>query len=190
MRSPWLFFPAAFLLAGVIHVVAVLGMPHLAPRSAWERLSALADSNEMLILPAAGPEHQSLPLMAPDVRYAVCRFDISEGPVRVSTPILEDFWIVAFYTPDGQNFYTISGGELKRDKIEFVISTKKEAIFEVGASILDDIDDLIVVAAPQRQGIMVIRAPLSGPGYAARTEQALDRSTCSRKLTGIDSPGQ
>ena len=189
MRSPWLTFPAAFLLAGVIHVAVVLGMPFLAPQSAWERLLALSEPNKILILPAAAPEHQSLPMMAPDVRYAVCRFDISEGPVRVSTPVLEEFWMIAFYTRDGQNFYTISGGDLKRDKIEIVISTKKEAIFEVGASILDDIDDLIVVASPEKQGIMMIRAPLSGPSYIGRTEQALGRSTCSRKLTGIDRPG-
>jgi uncharacterized membrane protein len=145
--------------------------------------------NEMLVLPAAAPEHQGMPMMAPDVRYAVCRYDISAGPVRLSTQILDAYWIIAFYTTDGKNFYTISGGELKRDKIEFVISTQSEAIFEVGASILDDIDDLVVVAAPAHEGIVVIRAPLPGPSYAARTDNALKRSTCSRKLTGIDRPG-
>lgn len=188
MKLSWLALPIALVLAGFIHVAAVLGLPYLAPRSAWERLSALGEPNEMVILPAAAPEHQSLPMMAPDVRYAVCRFDISEGPVRLSTQILDDFWVIAFYTPGGQNFYTISGGELKRNKIEIVISTKKEAIFEIGANILDDIDDLIVVASPQREGIVMIRAPLSGPSYALRTELALKRGTCSRKLTGLDRP--
>ncbi len=188
MKSPWLTSAGALLLAGLIHVLAVLGMPYVAPRSAWERLSALSNTNEMLILPAAVPEHQGLPLMAPDVRYAVCRYDISAGPVRLSTQLLDDFWMIAFYTPEGQNFYTISGGELKRDKIEFVISTQSEAIFEVGASILDDIDDLVVVAAPSHEGIVVIRAPLSGPSYDARTDEALQHSSCSRKLTGIDRP--
>lgn len=188
MRSFWLAVPAAFVLAGLIHVAAVLAMPYLAPRTAWERLSALADSNEMLILPAATPEHQTLPLMAPDVRYAVCRFDISGGPVRLSTQIADDVWMIAFYTPGGQNFYTISGGELKRDKIEIVISSESEAIFEVGASILDEIDDLVVVASPERQGIAVIRAPVPSSDYAARVEQALTRSSCSRKLSGIEKP--
>lgn len=188
MRSLWIAVPAAILLAGIIHVAAVLGMPRLAPSNAWERLSALSETNEILVLPAATPKHQSLPLMAPDVRYAVCRFDITEGPVRLSTPILEDFWIIAFYTADGQNFYTISGAELKRERIEFVISTQQEAIFEVGASILDDIDDLVVVASPERMGIAVIRAPLAGPGHAARTDEAMRKIGCSRKLAGIEKP--
>lgn len=188
MKRLWIAIPAALLLAGVIHVAAVLGMPHLAPRNAWERLEKIADTNEIAVLPPATPEQQSLPLMAPDVRYAVCLFDISEGPVRLTTPILEDYWLIAFYTADGENFYTISGAELKRDKIEFVVSTKKEALFEVGASILDDIDDLIVVASPERKGIAMIRAPLAGPAYAARTDEAMQQITCSRKLAGIDRP--
>lgn len=188
MRLPWLVLPAALLLGGVIHVAAVLSMPHLAPRSAWHRIAALGEANEMHVLPAASPAHQSFPLMAPDIRYAVCRYDIREGPVRLSTQILNDVWMIAFYTPDGENFYTISGGELKRDKIEFIISTKSEAIFEIGAGILDDIDDLVVVPSPVREGIVVIRAPLAGPHHAERTELALKRGSCSRKLTGLERP--
>lgn len=190
MKLSWLTLPTAIILACIIHVAAVLGLPLLAPKTAWDRLSALGEPNEMVILPAAAPEHQSLPMMAPDVRYAVCRFDISEGPVRLSTQILDDFWVIAFYTPGGQNFYTVSGGELKRNKIEIIISTKKEAIFEIGANILDDIDDLVVVASPEREGIAMIRAPLSGPSYALRTELALKRGSCSRKLTGLERPTQ
>ncbi|GAB4225360.1 MAG: hypothetical protein Kow0032_01040 [Methyloligellaceae bacterium] len=183
MRSLWILVPATLVLAGIIHLLAVLALPGLAPRSAWQRIAALGDANAMVVLPAASPEHQSLPLMAPDVRYAVCRFDITDGPVRLTTQILEDDWVIAFYTPDGQNFYTISGGELKRDKIEIIIATKREAIFEVGATILDDVDDVVVVATPERQGIAMIRAPLAGPSYAARTEAALQRGSCARKRT-------
>lgn len=189
MRLLWLALPAALVLGGIIHVAAVLAMPYLAPRGAWDRLSALTEANEMQVLPAATPEHQTLPLMAPGVRYAVCRFDISEGAVRLRTPVPEDFWIIALYTPDGRNFYTISGGELKREEIEIVISTESEAVFEIGASILDNLDDLLVVAAPQTRGIAMIRAPLPGPSHAARTEQALEESSCSRKLSGLEQPG-
>lgn len=188
MRSLWLAVPAALVLAGIIHIAAVLGMPYLAPRSAWERLSALSKANEMLVLPAATPGQQTLPLMAPDVRYAVCRFDIGEGAVRLRTPVPQDYWIIALYTPDGRNFYTISGAELKREEIEIVISTESEAVFEIGASILDDLDDLLVVAAPQTRGIAMIRAPLPGPSHAARTEQALKQSSCSRKMSSLSSP--
>lgn len=167
------------LLAAFIHLIAVLSLPHLAPKSAWARVSALSDPNRMVVLPAASPAHQSLPLMAPDVRYAICRFDLDSGPVRLSTQILDGLWLITFYTPSGENFYAITGRELKRNQIEIIISRKNELGVKAGASLLDEIDDLVVVDSPVREGIAVIRAPLLGPSYVSQTEAALRRGTCS-----------
>jgi len=170
------------LLAALIHITAVLSLPYLAPKNAWARVSALSEANRMVVLPAASPSHQSLPLMASDVRYSVCRFNLDSGPVRLRTQILDDLWSIALYTPRGENFYAINGRELKRNRIEIIISTKNEVGVKAGASLLDEIKDLVVVDSPVREGIAVIRAPLLGPSYAAQTEAALKRGACSRKL--------
>lgn len=170
------------LLSALIHLAVVLSLPSLAPKSAWARVSALTDPNRMVVLPAASPAHQSLPLMAPDVRYAVCRFNLEEGPVQLSTQILDGLWLITFYTPGGENFYAITGRELKRSQIEFIISRKDKLGFKAGASLLDDIEDLVLVDSPVREGIAVIRAPLLGPSYAQQTEAALGRGTCSSRL--------
>lgn len=170
------------LLAAFIHIVAVLTLPYLAPQNAWARVSALSEPNRMVVLPAASPSHQSLPLMAPDVRYSVCRFDLSDGPIRLSTQILDGLWSISFYTPRGENFYAITGRELKRNRIEIIISTQNEVGVKAGASLLDEIEDLVVVDSPVREGIAMIRAPLLGPSYAAQTEAALKRGACSRNL--------
>lgn len=172
------------LLAALIHILAVLTLPYLAPKNAWARVSALSEANRMVVLPPATPAHQSLPLMAPDVRYALCRFNLEEGPVRLSTRILDGLWIITFYTPSGENFYAITGRELKRDQIEIIISRANELGVKAGASLLDEIEDLIVVDSPVREGIAVIRAPLLGPSYAAQTEAALERGTCTRNIQG------
>jgi uncharacterized membrane protein len=172
------------LLAVFIHITAVLSLPYLAPKNAWARISALSEANRMVVLPAASPAHQSLPLMAADVRYGICRFNLENGPVRLSTQILDDLWSIAFYTPRGENFYAINGRELKRNKIEIIISTKNEVGVKAGASLLDEIEDLVVVDSPVREGIAVIRAPLLGPSYAAQTEAALKRGACTRNLPG------
>jgi len=177
---------AVILLAAFIHITAVLSMPYLAPKNAWARISALSDANRMIVLPAASPSHQTLPLMAPDVRYSVCRFNLEEGPVRLSTQILDDLWSIAFYTPSGENFYAITGRELKRSRIEIIISTQNQVGVKAGASLLDEIEDLIVVDTPVRHGIAVIRAPLLGPSYAAQTDAALRRGSCSRNIPGSD----
>ena len=170
-------------LATFIHIVAVLSLPYLAPKNAWARVTALTDENQMIVLPAASSSHQSLPLMAPDVRYGVCRFNLDSGPVRLSTQILDDLWSITFYTPGGENFYAITGRELKRSQIEIIISTQNEVGVKAGASLLDEIEDLVVVDSPVREGIALIRAPLLGPSYSAQTEAALRRGSCTRNLS-------
>jgi uncharacterized membrane protein len=172
------------ILAALIHLAAVLSLPYLAPKNAWARVAALAEANRMVVLPPASPAHQSLPLMAPDVRYAVCRFNLENGPVRLSTQILDGLWLITFYTPGGENFYAITGRELRRNQIEIIISKANEIGVKAGASLLDEIEDLVVVDSPVKEGIAVIRAPLLGPSYEAETEAALQRGTCSRNIPG------
>lgn len=186
MRTLVVSMIGVILLAAFIHIVAVLTLPYLAPKSAWARVSALSEPNRMVVLPAASPSHQSLPLMAPDVRYGLCRFNLENGPVRLSTQILDNLWSIALYTPSGENFYAITGRELKRSRIEIIISTQNEVGVKAGASLLDEIEDLILVDSPVREGIAVIRAPLLGPSYVEQTVAALNRGACSRNLPGSD----
>lgn len=180
IRISWFAVLLALIMAGLIHIATVLGLPQIAPRNAWNRLSSLAEPNKLVVLPAASPAHQSLPLMAPDMRYAFCRYDVTRGPVRISTRIIDELWMIAFYRPSGANFYTISGGDINREKIEIIISTESNAVLDAETEALYDSDDVVVVTAPENTGLAVIRVPLAGVSYAGRAEQALRQATCDR----------
>lgn len=179
---------AALILAGTIHVGAVLSLPYLAPDNGWTRLSALGETNRLVVLPTASPAHQSIPLMAPDVRYAFCRYDLNAGPVRLSTRILDDLWMIAFYTPRGDNFYAISGGDIQRNKVEIIISSQSEQASELDRESDEDRDHVVVVTVPNKLGLVLIRAPLSGASYDTRTESALRAASCSPFLQTTTRP--
>ena len=72
IRLPGLYIVLGLVLAGLIHIVAVLTLPLLAPKNAHARLAALGPANTMIELPPAAPGRQVMPMMAPDVRYAFC----------------------------------------------------------------------------------------------------------------------
>lgn len=179
----WLAVVATAIVASIIHIAAVLGVPHLATNNAWSRLSGLAETNTMVMLPPASAEAQVLPLLAPDMRYAVCRYDVSAGPVRVSTQLLDDVWLITLFTPQGDNFYAISGGDLKRSRVEMILSTEAEALLQLEADAVEGAENIVVVRVPQPTGIAMIRAPLRGPSFAARTEAALQRASCGSQPT-------
>ena len=90
IKIPGLYIVLCVVLAGLIHIVAVLTLPALAPKNAQARLAALGPANTMIELPAAAPGRQAMPMMAPDVRYAFCRFDLTNGPIRLSATIADD----------------------------------------------------------------------------------------------------
>src|SRR5262249_16791655 len=112
LRIPLLYVLLCLVLAGLIHMAAVLSLPSLAPKTAWERLVTLGATNRMIQLPALAPGQEVMPMMAPDVRYAFCRFDLAQGPVRLKGAVPNDLWMIAFYTPEGDNFYTVSGVDM------------------------------------------------------------------------------
>ena len=91
---------------GIIHISATLVVPQLAKASAFQRLSEALPVNSMRVLPPAGAK-QPIPYLGPDVRLAVCRFDIGDGPVAVTMALPNKGWTLGLYTGDGDNFYVL-----------------------------------------------------------------------------------
>lgn len=175
---PGLYIALGIVLAGLIHLVAVLTLPLLAPRDAQARLAALGPANTMIQLPAPAPGRQVMPLMAPDVRYAVCRYDLSNGPVRLRARIANGLWLIAFYTPLGENFYAVVGADMKQPEVDLIIATSDQTVEEVGVDAPEAFDKVVVVSSPVVEGIALIRAPLAGSSRSAEAERALKATYC------------
>ena len=178
VRIPGFYIVLGLVLAGLIHIIAVLTLPMLAPKNAHARLAALGPANNMIELPAAAPGRQIMPMMAPDVRYAFCRFDLANGPVRLKAAVPDDLWLVALYTPEGDNFYSVAGADTKRAEIDLVITGADQTVEEAGADAPESSDEVVVVNSPVTEGVALIRAPLVGPSRSARAEQALKTTSC------------
>ena len=178
VRLPGLYIALGITLAGLIHIVAVLMLPLLAPRNAEARLAVLGPANTMIEVPPASPGRQVMPMMAPDVRYAFCRFDLTAGPVRLKAAVPDELWLIALYTPQGENFYSVVGADMKRAQIELVITSPDQTVEEAGVDAPEGSEDVIVVNAPVSEGIALIRAPLAGPSRTNYAERALKATTC------------
>jgi uncharacterized membrane protein len=188
VRLPGLYIALGLVLAGLIHIMAVLSLPMLAPRNAHARLAELGPANTMVELPPATPGRQVMPMMAPDVRYAFCRFDLANGPVRVKATIADELWLIALYTPEGENFYSVVGADMKRPEIDLVIAGADQTVEEAGVDAPETSDNVIVVNSPVTEGIALIRAPLAGPSRANQVERALRSTACSPYVRPVPPP--
>ena len=178
VNLPGLYIALCLVLAGIIHVVAVLTLPMLAPRDAHARLAALGPANTIIQLPPAAPGRKVMPMMAPDVRYAVCRYDLSKGPVRLRAQIADGLWLIAFYTPLGENFYAVVGADMKQSEVDLIIATEDQTVAEVGVDSTEAFDNVVVVSSPVVEGIALIRAPLAGPSRGPAAKRALEATYC------------
>ena len=172
---PWLI--ASLFAAGVIHILAVFGVPFLASRDAWARLSQISSENRIHVLSVAASE-MPLPFMAPDIAHAFCRYDLSKNNVLVKTALGDGTWSIAVSGRYGENFYFISGAEAKRRELRLLLVPRSRLAQEVSTERSEEGDEQIIVITPAMQGLVVLRAPIRGPSFAADTVKALQGAEC------------
>ncbi len=177
MRTLWPWLVAALFCAGIIHILTVFGVPYVATRDAWARLSELSEENRMYVLPVAASE-TPLPFMAPDIAYAFCRFDLDEKNVLIETGLGDGTWSIAVSTRHGENFYFITGAEAKRRALRLLLVPRVRLAQEASTERSEEGEEQTIVISPDMTGLVVIRAPIRGPSFAADTVGSLQGAKC------------
>lgn len=177
IRTLWPWLIAALFCAGIIHILVVFGVPYVASRDAWARLSSISDENRMYVLPVAASE-SPLPFMAPDIAYAFCRFDLRDKNVLVETGLGDASWSIAVSTRYGENFYFITGAEAKRRELRLLLVPRKRLAREASTERSEEGEEQSIVIVPGMEGVAVLRAPIRGPSFASDTVSALGSSKC------------
>src|SRR6202011_5566941 len=78
---------AGVLLGAVVHLVSVLALPKIATQDAYSRLTPMTKLNAVTQLPAAEPGNSVMPYLDPAFAVAICRYDLSTGPIKLTVPV-------------------------------------------------------------------------------------------------------
>ena len=158
-------------------------MPYVSQGDAWGRLLDKTKLNELAILPGVDSKNRPMAFMAPDVRYATCRYDLSDGPLQLRSPLPNDLWSIALYSRRGENYYLISGRDIQSKAVNLLLVVDKtidnekqggQAIPANGTNALRD----LTVSAPSKTGIIMIRAPIPNPAFANEVSEPLKQAFC------------
>ncbi len=177
----------AIFFGGIIHITVIMSLPYLSDHDAWHRLNSKNQlnlpTNRLVAFTSSSSNPMPLPYMTTDIRYAVCLYDLSQGDLLIQADLLDDYWSIAIYTRYGQNYYMINGSDIRRSQVELLLTakTKSKGVFLGTAPSKNEEtgDDLIKVNALDKQGIIMIRAPLLGDAFAERAEQSLKNASCN-----------
>ena len=165
------------LLGGIVHLASVLVLPSLASQDAYTRLAALAPVNTVTPVPSPSPGANLMPFMDPAFVMAVCRYDLSKGPLGFSVPISPAYTAVSFYTRTNVAFYAINDRAAGRRAIELELMTTQQHDELPGEEDVTAADRLIV-ESPVTTGLILIKALVAEPGMLPAAREALAAARC------------
>ena len=148
---------AGLVLGGIVHLASVLLLPRTATQDAYSRLAPITPVNAVAPLPVPSPDNAILPFMDPAFAVAVCRYDLANAPLKLTTPVGQAYTSVSFYTRFGVAYYAINDRAAGRRVIELELMTAEQR-----NQLPDDEEvtaaDRLIVESPTQTGLVVLRA--------------------------------
>ena len=168
---------AGVLLGGVVHLVSVLALPRIATQDAYSRLAPITKLNAVTALPQPDPGTAPLPFMDPAFAVAVCRYDLSGGPIKLAVPVSQAYTSVSFYTRNDVAYYAINDRSAGKKVIELDLMTEAQheelpEDEEITAA------DRLIIDAPSAAGLIVLKALAPEPGLMPQAQASLAASSC------------
>jgi uncharacterized membrane protein len=168
---------AGVLLGGVVHLVSVLALPRIATQDAYSRLTPMTKLNAVTPLPLAEPGNSPMPLMDPAFAMAICRYDLSGGPMKLTVPVSQAYTSVSFYTRNEVAYYAINDRSAGKKVIELDLMT------EVQHNELPEDEEItaadrLIIDSPTTTGLILLKALAPEPGLMPQAQASLAASSC------------
>jgi uncharacterized membrane protein len=178
---------AGVLLGGIVHLVSVLALPRIATQDAYSRLTPMTKLNAVTALPLADANNAPMPLMDPAFAMAICRYDLSGGPIKLTVPVSQAYTSVSFYTRNEVAYYAINDRSAGRKVIELDLMTEAQH-----SDLPEDEDvtaaDRLIIDSPTTTGLIVLKALAPEPGLMPQAQASVAAASC--KVQGEASPKQ
>jgi uncharacterized membrane protein len=167
----------AVLLGGIVHLATVLALPRAANQDAYSRLLPITKVNAVVPMPPPTADSSVMPFMDPAFTAAVCRYDLSDGIIKLNVPLSQAYTSVTFYTRNSVAYYAIDDRAAGRRAIELDLMTADQH-----AQVPEEEDvtaaDRLIIESPTTTGLIMLRALAPEPGLMPMARRALANAQC------------
>lgn len=163
--------------AGLLHLVIILSLPSFSERDAYSRVLGEGDPFEFHAI-GSKPDLAGLSKSDPFLETAVCAFDISEAPVRLTAAKGVPFWSFATFDTASNETFSINDRTAADRKLDVIVATPVQAVALRKATPPSALQPIIVETA-QEQGYAVLRALAPQTSFRQGAAQFLADATCS-----------
>lgn len=169
------------LVAALTHLSAVLLLPRVATRDAYDLLAASNRPGEMHIFPPSRPGDSLIPFRDPSAVQGLCFFDLTKSPYRIRTSVEEGRLLtLSFRSPDGKVFYSMTDRAALRDKIDIRLVTDAQ-LADVAANDDEDqgLPEELRLKAPSVLGLVVATALIARTSERQDAENRIKAIRCA-----------
>src|SRR5207249_11203432 len=137
----------------------------------------LAPVNTVVPIPPPSADTAPMPFMDPAFAISVCRYDLSDGPLKFSVPVSPAYTAVSFYTRANVAYYAINDRAAGRRLIELDLMTTEQRN-ELPDNEEITAADRLIVESPSTTGLIVIKALAPEPSMLGMAANALAAARC------------
>lgn len=172
MKSWPYWLAATLILAGIIHIVAILLWPNFVMGRLISNLEGQSGLNVALHTPRADETSRAVVRPSPDLIYTICAFDLSEKPLKISAPIPKDtYFSLSMFDANTDNFFVVNDSQLSKEIVEVVLVKDDMQVTELGGP--------PVVVAPSERGVLLFRTLI-------QSEERFDELDGVRRLANCE----
>ncbi|MDR6815294.1 putative membrane protein [Neorhizobium sp. 2083] len=164
--------------AALLHLIIVLALPSFSERDAYTRVLAEGEIFRFYRL-AEKPDDTGLAKDDPFVEAAVCAFDVSDGPVRLTAANGGvPFWSLGVYDQSSNEVFSINDRTSAGGVLDVVIASPMQ-LTALRKALPQAVSQSILVEARQAEGYVVLRSLVPQPSFAGIVSQFLNQATCA-----------
>lgn len=183
------------VLAGIVHIAAVLAIPRLSETDALSRArtSDSLDHPLPIYTVATGldpsPPEAWLPIPDPAVAVGVCAYDLADGPMRVSARTGPLALSLAAHGRRGA-FYAVTDQAAVRGALDLVILTRPQYDEALADDDENDPSRDVRIVAPDSRGFVVVRVLAGLPSQRPAANAAVQAVSCTTDTATDDATGE
>jgi len=171
-----LFFVLTGLVgAALLHIIIIMALPYYADRDAWQRIEALGPTEFFHILPQ---ERDGLVAYDnPFLRTAICRFDITDHPVRVRSAGETPYWSLAIFNPDSDEIYSMNDRSGTGQSVDVVIASPRQMTL-YRKNLPEELADSVLIELSGDEGYLALRTVSPDPSWETISRRFLRDAVC------------
>ncbi len=168
---------ATLFVAGIVHILTILLVPHSAEADGWSRAAAVAGEEGWT--PLVAPAQQAaIPGLDPLFVHGLCKLAIDDAPAVLSLDAADRFWSLALYNHSPTVIFSLNDRTAVDGALEMLVVSPLDAE-RLKESPPADFESMIVVESVDPELIAVLRLYAPEPADRLEAQQQIAAAQCT-----------